>query len=422
MKTRMRRVLCLLLAVLLCAAVFSGCGMPRDRRPTETGDDRKVTETRSTTRPTMPKETEAPAKKAVVKIQFEEKVDESGIKVYAVIQGLNENGKTIWTRKTDSYTGAQLSPVEEVYQTASRYVYAERGTLLCLDVQTGKVLWENRDFGGAGAVVCEGSDGTLYLAGYFSPHFFAVDKDGDTLCRIESFGDEYSWTETIFLGGSYANVIMDLGPEDYRGVNGYTVSVDLDDYTVYRATEEYIQIQKNRTESVFINEMDYSAKNGKLWTFSKQQRSNTHTREDYRDDTEYVLRDTQPQGHTTGIVKDNKGNIYTYGLFLDSEPSDDVYICYELDGKYTRFTGVCGCPSSDIAVSKNTYWNDPNMGKTLRIYGDNELLFESDKMYCESKPQKIDIDVSGVEELMIYYPLEDRRPYEKATLFDGKLS
>ena len=51
-------------------------------------------------------------------------------------------------------------------------------------------MWENNEFGGASICSTIDNNGTIYMSGYYGPSFFAVDKDGATLVKIDEMYKE----------------------------------------------------------------------------------------------------------------------------------------------------------------------------------------------------------------------------------------
>ena len=164
---------------------------------------------------------------------------------------------------------------------------------------------------------------------------------------------------------------------------------------------------------VFINEMQPVDKYGKLWSRSKK---SIYSRYHTKIDQEYCWGDMDTPGQTIDVVKDNVGNVYTYGLHLDGENSSDYYVSYELQGAYTRFSGTCAFPG--IVISE-TFARKHS--KYFVVYGDNELLYVSPTMSYDAAPEPFEIDVTGVDILTILYP-STLGPNEVATLFDGCVS
>lgn len=163
----------------------------------------------------------------------------------------------------------------------------------------------------------------------------------------------------------------------------------------------------------YINEMQPIDKFGKLWSRSeKSLYSRYHTRKDQ----EYCWGDLNTPGQTIAVVKDNMGNVYSYGLHLDGEQSYDYYVSYELQGAYESFSGTCAFPG--IVISETFARRS---SKQFYIYGDDELLYASPTMSYNSMPQAFEIDVTGVNTLKILYPATTG-VNEAATLFDGCLT
>lgn len=174
------------------------------------------------------------------------------------------------------------------------------------------------------------------------------------------------------------------------------------------ATEE----EKLKAEPIYLNDMDYLSKSGKLWTRSERaayyfahQNANNAA----------VWENEDVPGHTVGKVFDNQGNQYQYGLHLDGSETRTYYISYELNGIYTRFTGWCAYPGRTL--SNYAQYSE----KYIEIYADGRLVYVTRTMNADSKPEYIEIDVTNVKVLTIQYPAS-QYPNEAATLFDGKLS
>lgn len=163
---------------------------------------------------------------------------------------------------------------------------------------------------------------------------------------------------------------------------------------------------------VYLNEMPYSSKYGKLWTRSETPLDVTaHSKADHPG----CWSDMDTPGHTLGPVLDCRGNVYKYGLHLDGDTTATYYISYNLDGMYTTFSGTCAYPGEVIS----TQWS-PHYSKNFLVYADGELLYTASQMNKDTPPASFLLNVSGVKELRIVYPASDG-PNEVATLFDGRL-
>ena len=121
----------------------------------------------------------------------------------------------------------ELDRVNEIGMREEVYYYAAGGTVTALDLQSGEVLWENEEFQGASLSYSFGSDGQLYLCGYYGPDFFAVDQEGNTLCRIDSFSAQYQWPHGIRCSGEQAVVTVSEAASGEEA----EITVNLSDYS-----------------------------------------------------------------------------------------------------------------------------------------------------------------------------------------------
>ena len=126
-------------------------------------------------------------------VQIEIRLSSDSGKESAVICGLNEQNEEVWNHTTGSYDRTELEQISEIGIYDDRFYYSEGGKIVSLALNDGSVMWENNEFGGASICSTIDNNGTIYVSGYYGPSFFAVDKDGATLAKIDSFGDEYYW-------------------------------------------------------------------------------------------------------------------------------------------------------------------------------------------------------------------------------------
>lgn len=164
-----------------------------------------------------------PVTDTVVKVEFKKL---SGIS--ATVTGYGKDGGTVWTYNTPSLEDLMLDRVDDIGQKGDAYYFVEDGSVVALDVQTGKELWRNGDFKGYGSISAMGD--AIYLCGYFGPDFYAVSYDGKTLARNEQFHKDYMWPFKIELSGNCAIVHMSSGPNG-DGID-QPFHVDLTNYTV----------------------------------------------------------------------------------------------------------------------------------------------------------------------------------------------
>lgn len=171
-------------------------------------------------------------------------------------------------------------------------------------------------------------------------------------------------------------------------------------------------------KTVYINELVIDAgMNGMIWTRSDRPvlYGYEYTNEDapacwtYKDGL---------RGHTPGVVRDNYGNVYTYGIHIDGSASQNYYYGFYLGGEYTTFSGTVACPDAGAAISSYVYDSYNSYSKYFEVYGDGRLLFVSPAVRYDYPPQEFSVDISGVQVLIINYPASSG-PNEIATIYDG---
>ena len=171
-------------------------------------------------------------------------------------------------------------------------------------------------------------------------------------------------------------------------------------------------------ESKALWEFDVYSHYGKVWTTGRLAYSDRyHT----ADDTPDCWSDWSIVGFSSNIPRDNWGNQYDFALYLDGDKSENYYMEIRLDGKYTVFSGVYGCPSENTAMSSYVFNRATNYSKYFEVYGDGKLLYTSALMRHDYAPEAFAIDVTGVRVLRIQYPAT-KGPNEIATIFDGIFS
>lgn len=140
---------------------------------------------------------------------------------WAVITCTNQDGSIRWQVETDHYEAAQLSQVVEIGQYQDRYYYIN-GSLIALSIHDGSELWRTDDSTTQPMDDCIFIDehGTVYLAGYFGPDFWVVDKNGNTLKYVECFSSDYCKPNHLDIDfeRGIATVYMSFGPNGYDGI------------------------------------------------------------------------------------------------------------------------------------------------------------------------------------------------------------
>ena len=172
------------------------------------------------------KETQEKQTGNVVFVDFELWNSNDMQRQYAVLTGYDEENNEVWTHTTDEYPVAQVDLLQGFGINQGKYYYIEDGVIITRDISTGDIIWKSENTGGAGAFGTFGEDGTLYMCGYFGPDFYAIDKNGKTLCKITEFSSDYWWAFEIQLDGDTAVVAMEGTPS---GDIEY-ITVNLKDY------------------------------------------------------------------------------------------------------------------------------------------------------------------------------------------------
>lgn len=185
-----------------------------------------------------------------------------------------------------------------------------------------------------------------------------------------------------------------------------------------RATEvvpnnTYIQAKIESLSYVYLNELPYIDKSGKLWTRSETSPEGYY-HPNANDLSVWSMEDIP--GHTVGSVYDSEGNQYTYGLHLDGDHAGPYYITYELNGLYDKLTGYCAFPGDPL--SKRAQYAD---NKIIVVYGDGKVLGTIGPMDLGTSRIAFSFNISGVDLLRFEYQISSE-PNEAATLFDCKVS
>lgn len=90
------------------------------------------------------------------------------------------------------------------------------------------------------------------------------------------------------------------------------------------------------------------------------------------------------------------GQIYSSGIGFDYAYTPEPYIIYNLDSQYKHLTGLFGADDLDKDNGKSY--------TTMVIYGDDKEIYRSSKKYPGDKPENVDVDVTGVNQIKILFP------------------
>ncbi len=176
------------------------------------------------------------------RVFFEVESNTDNATEYAVIVGYDKDDNQLWKITTKEYYVAQVSHFAEIGLDADRFYYVESGKVVALDANTGKTLWANDDFEGDG-MDCVIGDDAIYLTSYFGPQFFAVSFEGETLCRVETFDEDYYWTGSLTLedgkivlfvyGGNDEEAVVEIDIDTFDYVFAEFEMTDTDVYGAY---------------------------------------------------------------------------------------------------------------------------------------------------------------------------------------------
>ena len=161
--------------------------------------------------------------------EYNEVNSEGAMNEYATIVGYNRDGEEVWEITTPEYSLAQAESVQEIGISGNKYYYTEGGTLVALNLSDGKVAWKNSDYGGCGVKFVFDKKGTLYCSGNFGPDLIIIDKDGNTLKRIDKLNEQYHYPTGLAIQEEQLVISFFEGPymeEQYK-----KCVMNLDDYS-----------------------------------------------------------------------------------------------------------------------------------------------------------------------------------------------
>lgn len=171
---------------------------------------------------------------------------------YAIITAYSNVGDIVWSYETPKCIMTEMTAVVELGQNGNYYYFVEDTSVVCIDVQSGIILWKNADYAGRASGFAFG-ESEIYLCGQYGPDFYAISYTGETLVRIDQFDANYYWATEIELQEERAAVYLHGGTSDYG--NPKIFYVDLNTYTVDT------QVSDEDVASERIEIMDYYALN-----------------------------------------------------------------------------------------------------------------------------------------------------------------
>ena len=183
-KGRVMKAFLRLTALLVCSVLLGGCANHAGREPES---DASAPES---PRPMTDTAFSGTASSAGAVAVCMTRSDGEGEEVR--FEGQDSGGAAVWARTETTEHRTELTLIEEIGVWEDRYYYSREGTVCCLRLSDGSLLWENDGFGGSGiSSLIDQRNGNVYLCGWYGPDFFACSKNGETLSKQDSSGDFY---------------------------------------------------------------------------------------------------------------------------------------------------------------------------------------------------------------------------------------
>lgn len=154
--------------------------------------------------------------------------EESG--EHGVFTAVDSTGNIIWEYTTDKFMPTELDTVCPIGIKGSQYYLSAGGTIVALNLSDGSKIWENDECGAYGISSAIGEDGTIYLCGYYSVDFMAIDSNGNTLKIIDTFDKNHFWPYEVKCFDQYVEVTFEAD-NDNNDEEGGVFRVYLDDFS-----------------------------------------------------------------------------------------------------------------------------------------------------------------------------------------------
>lgn len=171
-----------------------------------------------------------------VKVVHEERNKNDGENYCIDVYGYDKDGKEIWKYTTVEGISAQYLNVEFLGENNQKVYLNEKGTIVALDRNTGKVLWKNSEYNGYSTWVDElfDKDGNLYLVSMSTgPDLLIVDSNGKTKKKFDhgELNKSLGQLTEIKIDSNNEKLIMvyalPYGVSEYEN----TLTMKLSDYT-----------------------------------------------------------------------------------------------------------------------------------------------------------------------------------------------
>lgn len=144
-----------------------------DAEAAETSEDEADAETAD-----LSEDETDPAESVIPDLTYRHTAEE-GLEYASVCAG--SDGELLWEYTTPSFEAAETDRIEPVGVYPGGYLIKADTSLLCLDFESGEVLWENTELQGSGLSVYITPDETICVSCYSGTPLILIDRNGQTL-------------------------------------------------------------------------------------------------------------------------------------------------------------------------------------------------------------------------------------------------
>lgn len=251
---------------------------------------------------------------------------------HLIIEAKDNSGNILWDYKTENGIRAELEANQFLGKHKEKAYISESGTIIALDLNTGKEAWRNSDFESGGICFTFDDKDSLYFTGYYSGDIYGIDKDGKTLLKAPLAS---GWCHKIISEGNYLK-IYSAGEGDYFYINKNDGSLKSFNYFPDSTIEGlYSCKQLNKAGAVLVD-VDvniYINEENKLEVYTggyftvnvSDGNGNYYDPEEAPIDAAYNLRETGVAGYVRQVSK-NKYEAFVDLGFEDYYPVDILQI------------------------------------------------------------------------------------------------
>lgn len=144
-------------------------------------------------------------------------------KTYKVITAYSKSGKKLWSYKTGSYWVYDSMCAISKMATCNNMVYVrEEGTLIALDMKTGKIVWKSSCKTTQSYNIFFDQDGNCYLLDENRTQLYSFDSRGNYRYKVEQYDKSLLYPYKLVAKGSYAYVYFMYRDPDRKPRIKYT--------------------------------------------------------------------------------------------------------------------------------------------------------------------------------------------------------